>query len=85
MMGGGIPEGDSVLVTGASGTGKSVLATQFIAEGIRQGEPGIVAVFEERPQAYTDRAGSSEHSSFQGTTCSISSKNSARRVFFEYR
>jgi circadian clock protein KaiC len=58
MMGGGIPEGDSVLVTGASGTGKSVLATQFIAEGIRQGEPGIVAVFEERPQAYTDRAGS---------------------------
>jgi len=56
MMGGGIPEGDSVRVTGASGTGKSVLATQFIAEGIRQGEPGIVAVFEERPQAYTDRA-----------------------------
>jgi circadian clock protein KaiC len=58
MMGGGIPEGDSVLVTGASGTGKSVLATQFIAEGLRQGEPGIVAVFEERPQAYADRAGS---------------------------
>ncbi len=58
MMGGGIPEGDSVLVTGASGTGKSVLATQFIAEGIRQGEAGIVAVFEERPQAYADRAGS---------------------------
>ena len=58
MMGGGIPEGDSVLITGASGTGKSVLATQFIAEGIRQGESGIVAVFEERPQAYTDRAGS---------------------------
>ena len=58
MMGGGIPEGDSVLVTGSSGTGKSVLATQFIAEGIRQGEPGIVAVFEERPQAYADRASS---------------------------
>jgi circadian clock protein KaiC len=58
MLGGGIPEGDSVLVTGSSGTGKSVLATQFIAEGISQGEPGIVAVFEERPQAYTDRAGS---------------------------
>jgi circadian clock protein KaiC len=58
MMNGGIPEGDSVLITGASGTGKSVLATQFIAEGIRQGEPGIVAVFEERPQAYMDRASS---------------------------
>ncbi len=58
MMGGGIPEGDSVLITGASGTGKSVLATQFIAEGVRQGESAIVAVFEERPQAYADRAGS---------------------------
>jgi circadian clock protein KaiC len=56
MLGGGIPEGDSVLVAGSSGTGKSALATQFIAEGIRQGEPGIVAVFEERPQAYSDRA-----------------------------
>ena len=56
MMNGGIPEGDSVLVAGPSGTGKSVLATQFIAEGLRQGEPGIVAVFEERPQEYTERA-----------------------------
>jgi circadian clock protein KaiC len=58
MLGGGIPEGDSVLVAGASGTGKSVLATQFIAEGIRQGDPGIVVVFEERPQEYAERAGS---------------------------
>ena len=58
MLGGGIPEGDSVLVAGASGTGKSILATQFIAEGVRQGEPGIVAVFEERPQEYAERAGS---------------------------
>ena len=56
MMGGGIPEGDSVLVAGASGTGKSILATQFIAAGIRQGEPGVVAVFEERPQEYAKRA-----------------------------
>jgi circadian clock protein KaiC len=56
MLDGGVREGDSVLVAGSSGTGKSVLATQFIAEGIRQGESGIVAVFEERPQAYAERA-----------------------------
>ena len=56
MLNGGIPEGDSVLVAGPSGTGKSVLTTQFIAEGVRKGEPGIVAVFEERPQDYTGRA-----------------------------
>jgi circadian clock protein KaiC len=58
MLDGGVREGDSVLVAGSSGTGKSVLATQFIAEGIRKGEPGIVAVFEERPQAYAERASS---------------------------
>ena len=58
MMGGGILEGDSLLVAGPSGTGKSALATQFIAEGIRQGEPGIMAIFEERPKGYTERADS---------------------------
>ena len=56
MMGGGILEGDSLLVAGPSGTGKSAMATQFIAEGIRRGEPGIMAIFEERPAGYTDRA-----------------------------
>ena len=56
MMGGGIPEGDSLLVAGSSGTGKSLLGTQFIVEGLRQGEPGIVAMFEERPAEYADRA-----------------------------
>jgi circadian clock protein KaiC len=56
MLGGGILEGDSLLVAGPSGTGKSALATQFIAEGLRHGEPGIMALFEERPKGYTRRA-----------------------------
>ena len=56
-LGGGIPEGDSILITGASGTGKSILASQFIEAGIQQGEPGIVAVFEERPEEYAGRGG----------------------------
>jgi circadian clock protein KaiC len=56
MMGGGIPEGDSLLIAGSSGTGKSLLATQFIAAGIRAGEPGIVVIFEERAEDYAGRA-----------------------------
>ena len=56
MMGGGIPIGDSVLVAGPSGSGKSVLATQFIAEGGRHGEAGVLVVFEEHPKEYLHRA-----------------------------
>jgi circadian clock protein KaiC len=56
MMGGGILEGDSLLVAGPSGTGKSALATHFIDEGLRQGESAIMALFEERPEGYTARA-----------------------------
>ncbi len=56
MLAGGIPVGDSVLVAGPSGSGKSALATQFLAEGIKQGESGVIAIFEERPVNYVHRA-----------------------------
>jgi circadian clock protein KaiC len=53
MLGGGIPAGYSVLLAGPSGSGKSVLASQFIGEGARHDEPGIIAVFEKRPNEYS--------------------------------
>jgi circadian clock protein KaiC len=56
LLGGGIPEGDSVLIAGPTGTGKSALATQFIDAGTRKGESGIIAIFEERPEGYVARA-----------------------------
>ena len=56
MMDGGVPEGNSILVSGSTGTGKSLLAMQFLAEGIRQGEPGVALVFEEYSQGYVQRA-----------------------------
>lgn len=49
MMGGGLPAGYSLLVVGPSGSGKSVLATQFLAEGVRAGERGVIAAFEKSP------------------------------------
>lgn len=56
LIGGGIPAGDAFLISGPSGTGKSVLARQFIAAGARSGEPGVIAVFEEHPGEYLRRA-----------------------------
>jgi circadian clock protein KaiC len=52
MLGGGIPSSYSTLVVGPSGSGKTMLSTQFILEGIRRGEPGVIAVFEKRPEEY---------------------------------
>ncbi len=49
MMGGGLPVGYSLLVVGPSGSGKSVLCTEFLAEGVRLGEPGVIAAFEKSP------------------------------------
>jgi len=56
LMGGGIPAGDAVMLAGPAGSGKTTFATQFIAEGIRCGEPVVVAVFEEYPEEYLARA-----------------------------
>jgi len=56
MLAGGIPSGYSVMVLGPSGSGKTVLTTQFIREGIERGEPGVIAVFEKRPDEYLTTA-----------------------------
>jgi circadian clock protein KaiC len=52
LMGGGIPSGYSVLVAGPSGSGKTVLSNQFIVEGVKREENGIIAIFEKRPNDY---------------------------------
>lgn len=55
MMGGGLPSGYSMLVAGPSGSGKSILAAAFLAEGARCGETGVIAVFEQRPSRSRNR------------------------------
>ena len=53
MLGGGLPQGFSLLIAGPSGSGKSVLAAAFLAEGARVGEAGVIAAFEQRPTKKT--------------------------------
>ncbi len=56
IMGGGIPSGDALILAGPAGSGKTTFATQFVAEGLRNREPGIIVVFEEYPEEYLARA-----------------------------
>ena len=55
MLGGGLPRGYSLLVAGPSGSGKSILAATFLAEGARLGEIGVIAAFEQRPNRERNR------------------------------
>jgi circadian clock protein KaiC len=49
MLGGGLPAGFSMLVVGPSGSGKSRIAAEFLAEGVRLGETGVIASSENTP------------------------------------
>lgn len=41
VLKGGIPEGDQILISGPPGSGKTILAMQFIQEGVKKGENGV--------------------------------------------
>jgi circadian clock protein KaiC len=56
LLGGGTLAGNALLVAGASGTGKTTLCLQFVAEGARHGEPGVIAIFEETAPKYISQA-----------------------------
>jgi circadian clock protein KaiC len=47
---GGLPSHRTTLVAGTAGSGKTVFATQYLAEGIARGEPGVFVTFEETPE-----------------------------------
>ncbi len=48
ITGGGLPKGRSTLVTGGTGSGKTLLGLQFLVAGAREyGEPGVLVTFEE--------------------------------------
>ncbi len=50
LIEGGLPEGRSFLVSGATGTGKSIFCNQFIYNGIMQyKQPGVYVTLDERP------------------------------------
>jgi KaiC/GvpD/RAD55 family RecA-like ATPase len=48
LVEGGFPRGDTILLAGNTGSGKTILSTQFICEGAtKHGENGVLVTFEE--------------------------------------
>ncbi len=56
LVEGGIPQGFNVLLSGAPGTGKTILGLQFIVEGVKRGEPGIYVSFEQFREDIVEQA-----------------------------
>ena len=51
LLNGGLPEGNSLLIQGAPGTGKTILGMQLLDAGISQHDhPGLLITFEEHPR-----------------------------------
>ncbi|RLF39684.1 MAG: hypothetical protein DRN12_06635, partial [Thermoplasmata archaeon] len=47
VLGGGFPKGAVVLLTGSSGSGKTILSFQWIFEGVKCGERGVYVTLTE--------------------------------------
>lgn len=56
LLGGGLEAGTTVLLLGATGTGKTSLATLYAHAAAQQGKPGAVFLFEERLETFFARA-----------------------------
>jgi circadian clock protein KaiC len=55
ILGGGIPRGNTVLLAGSCGTGKTILTHQFLFQGARDGEEGIyISLSEPRKKILRD-------------------------------
>lgn len=59
IIGGGLPKGRPTLVCGAAGSGKTLLAIEFLVRGAtRYNEPGVFMSFEETAEELTQNAAS---------------------------
>ncbi|MHA1917825.1 MAG: ATPase domain-containing protein [Candidatus Ranarchaeia archaeon] len=55
LLGGGLPRGKATLISGGPGTGKTILASQYIYEGIKlYNEPGVIVSLDESSESLID-------------------------------
>ncbi|MDQ2666306.1 MAG: AAA family ATPase [Gemmatimonadota bacterium] len=56
LLGGGLTSGTSTLVTGAAGTGKTVLTLQYVQAAVARGDKVVMYLFDERVTTFRLRA-----------------------------
>ena len=54
LLQGGLVDNSAVLVTGETGTGKTIFGSQFLWHGIQKGDSGVYISLEESPQEIKD-------------------------------
>ncbi|HTD81668.1 MAG TPA: RAD55 family ATPase, partial [Thermoplasmata archaeon] len=54
IVGGGLPEGASVVLQGPAGNEKDLFGLQFLAEGLRSGEALLIVVSSQSPEQYLE-------------------------------
>jgi len=52
LINGGFNKESVNLVVGGSGSGKTIFALQFLVEGLKKGEPGLLVTFEEKKEDF---------------------------------
>jgi KaiC/GvpD/RAD55 family RecA-like ATPase len=50
LIEGGFPRNRSILVSGGTGTGKTIFGLQFLVEGAKRGEAGVLVAVDEKPR-----------------------------------
>jgi KaiC/GvpD/RAD55 family RecA-like ATPase len=58
MLGGGFPKARTILIVGSPGSGKTILAIQFLRAGAVAGERSIYITFDERPEQVKENVSS---------------------------
>ena len=56
LLHGGLPQGHTMMVSGPTGSGKTIIATRFLQEGVRLGEKGVALYFEKGTPRLRDAA-----------------------------
>lgn len=77
MLSGGLPYMSATLMAGSTGVGKTLLAARFIAEGARQGEPGLLVSYSEPLGRLVARA--------RGVSLDLEAHLGKGNLFVEYR